>query len=154
IPVPAIDSTLKANMAGSAISLGVTGGCLSTALSRPGIENFHCQTASMNFLNSGIPQTNTNTVRMIQGTQALASEMPADAAVARASASSASGWSTLDSSWRPRILVVVQISLGCQTFRNSVSAPSEIRAEITSTSHGPWKFDTRYCGTAKLTPAT
>ena len=23
-----------------------------------------------------------------------------------------------------------------------------------STSHGPWKFETRYCGTAKVTPAT
>ena len=27
-------------------------------------------------------------------------------------------------------------------------------AATTSTSHGPWKFDTRNCGIAKLTPAT
>jgi len=30
----------------------------------------------------------------------------------------------------------------------------EISAAITSTSIGPWKFDTRYCGTANVTPAT
>ncbi|XHO04031.1 hypothetical protein ACEQUB_00898 [Ralstonia syzygii] len=44
--------------------------------------------------------------------------------------------------------------LGFHTFRNSVSEPIETSAAITSTSHGPWKLDTRNCGMAKVTPAT
>ena len=37
---------------------------------------------------------------------------------------------------------------GCQTLRKSASAAIETIAATTSTSHGPWKFETRNCGTA------
>src|SRR6185369_6588301 len=50
--------------------------------------------------------------------------------------------------------VLVQISFGCQILRNSASAPIDEIAATTSTSHGPWKFETRNCGTANATPAT
>ena len=35
-----------------------------------------------------------------------------------------------------------------------MSEPIEASDATTSTSHGPWKLETRNCGTAKLTPAT
>ena len=43
---------------------------------------------------------------------------------------------------------------GCQTRRNSASEAIETMAATMSTSQGPWKLETRYCGTAKVTPAT
>ena len=43
---------------------------------------------------------------------------------------------------------------GCQKRRNTTRQAIETIAATTSTSHGPWKFETRNCGTAKLTPAT
>ena len=36
----------------------------------------------------------------------------------------------------------------------SATAAIETIAAMMSTSHGPWKFETRNCGTAKKTPAT
>ncbi|MNN42682.1 hypothetical protein D3C81_1568780 [compost metagenome] len=89
--MPAIDSTLKLNTAPSTISFGTTGGPLMIALSRPGTGNLYCQMPSTSFLNSGMPQTNTNTVRMTHGIHALTTEIPTDAALAAASASRASG---------------------------------------------------------------
>ena len=38
---------------------------------------------------------------------------------------------------------------GCQTLRKQRQAAIETSAATTSTSHGPWKFETRNCGTAK-----
>ena len=43
---------------------------------------------------------------------------------------------------------------GCQKRRNTTRQAIDTIAATTSTSHGPWKFETRNCGTAKLTPAT
>ena len=43
---------------------------------------------------------------------------------------------------------------GRQTLRNSASEAMETMAATMSTSHGPWKFDTAYCGIAKERPAT
>ena len=48
----------------------------------------------------------------------------------------------------------LQIFFGCQNFRNNASAPIEQIAAVTSTNHGPWKFETRNCGIAKHAPAT
>src|SRR5688500_8624071 len=43
---------------------------------------------------------------------------------------------------------------GCQTFRKNTTAPSDTIDDTTSTSHGPWKFEMRNCGTANDTPET
>ena len=43
---------------------------------------------------------------------------------------------------------------GRQTRIRPTSAAMEQPPEATPTSHGPWKFDTKNCGTAKATPAT
>src|SRR5207302_5988001 len=45
-------------------------------------------------------------------------------------------------------------SFGCQTLRNRKRQAIETTEATTSTSVGPWKFDMRYCGTAKETPVT
>src|SRR5262245_41686970 len=47
-----------------------------------------------------------------------------------------------------------QILFGCQNLRRTSSATMEQIEATISTSHGPWKFETRYCGMAKATPAT
>jgi hypothetical protein len=44
--------------------------------------------------------------------------------------------------------------LGCQIFRKVIRATMETIAAMTSTSQGPWKLETRNCGTAKKKPAT
>ena len=43
---------------------------------------------------------------------------------------------------------------GRHTRRNSARHSIEQSAAMMSTSHGPWKLETRYCGSAKATPAT
>jgi len=48
----------------------------------------------------------------------------------------------------------VMTCLGFHLVRNQASTTMEIMAESMSTSHGPWKFEIRNCGMAKLTPAT
>ena len=45
-------------------------------------------------------------------------------------------------------------SLGRHARRNRANAPIEQTADTTSTSHGPWKLEIRYCGTANERPAT
>jgi len=47
-----------------------------------------------------------------------------------------------------------QRSLGRQTRIRPTSAAMEQAPEEIPTSQGPWKFDTRNCGTAKASPAT
>ena len=48
----------------------------------------------------------------------------------------------------------VQITLGCQTFRNSIRQAIEISDAPMSTIHGLMKFEIRNCGTANDTPVT
>ena len=96
----------------------------------------------------------TNTVRITHGSQACTRVILPLVAVVASRASAAASGSTRELSSRLRRAVEVQIVLGFHTFRNSVSVPIDTSAAITSTSHGPWKFDTRNCGIANDTPAT
>src|SRR5665213_760077 len=48
----------------------------------------------------------------------------------------------------------VQITLGCQTLRNSTKQAIEISEAPMSTIHGLMKFEIRNCGTANVTPVT
>src|SRR3546814_515907 len=66
-----------------------------------------------------------------------------------------SDWSSdVCSSDLPPLPVEVQIRFGCHRRRKPASASIEQIAATTSTSQGPWKFETRYCGIAKERPAT
>src|SRR5688572_4649617 len=76
---------------------------------------------------------------MIQGSQARSTRARAGFAGADASAASPSSRQT---------------DAGFQTLRNAASAAIDATAATTSTSHGPWKLETRNCGTAKASPAT
>jgi hypothetical protein len=51
-------------------------------------------------------------------------------------------------------VVEVQIFLGFQSLRNRTRETSDTMAATTSTSHGPWKFETRNCVTANDKPVT
>ncbi len=118
------------------------------------MANLNAQRPSANALNCGTPQMNTNTVRMTHGNHACTRVILPLVAVVVSRASAAASGSTRELSSRLRRAVEVQIVLGFHTFRNSVSVPIDTSAAITSTSHGPWKFDTRNCGIANDTPAT
>jgi len=56
-------------------------------------------------------------------------------------------------SW-PRSEGEVQIFLGCHTRKKPTRQAMETSAAMMSTSSGPMKLDTRYCGMANDTPAT
>ena len=104
----------------------------------------------------GTPHRKTKTLRMIQGIQALIT-WPRVYWAARRSCSvswttcAPTGWAACMELSR---VVDSQSSFGLQPRRNRVSAAMETIAATTSTSQGPWKFDTRNCGSAKATPAT
>ncbi len=55
---------------------------------------------------------------------------------------------------RPRSAGDSQSCLGCQTFRNRISAPIEISDAPMSTIQGLMKFEIKNCGTANDTPVT
>src|SRR4030095_11082440 len=99
-------------------------------------------------LTEGRPQTNTNTVRMAQGVHARirsAREWRVGGVVAWASPLSVS-WPLSDPE--------VQIFFGCHTRRNRISETIETIAAMMSTSSGPMKLETRYCGMANDSPVT
>src|SRR3954465_10958845 len=55
----------------------------------------------------------------------------------------------------------VRVAAGARVLWNAVLSAEDGRVELgeralaaKSTSHGPWKFETRYCGTANDRPAT
>src|SRR5690242_11701708 len=52
------------------------------------------------------------------------------------------------------IAALRQTFFGFQNLRNVPNAAIETNAATTSTNHGPWKFETRNCGTANATAAT
>src|SRR5260370_141382 len=141
MPLPVADSQLKLNTAPSGALLATTGGTLRIRLCRPLTGILKTEILSRMALTLGNPQRKTSTLRMTQGTQALATS-PA-----------------LCPCW-PRALRSAscpsnpQIFLGCQSRSKTITAAMEQTAETTSTSHGPWKLDTRNCGIAKNTPAT
>src|SRR5678815_1408882 len=139
IPDPVADNQLKLNTAASAEFFATTGGTRTTILSNQGTGIFGAENPSSSALICGRPQRKTTTLRMIQGSQA---------------------WRTALVLWTwcfelcPSSSDILQIFLGVQNFRKTANAPIEVTAAITSTNHGPWKFETRNCGIAKHTPAT
>ena len=99
-------------------------------------------------LTEGRPQMKTKTVRMAQGVQARIT--------------SARGcWVTARGAWAspplfswPLSEVERQMVLGCHMRRKPTVQTMETMAAMMSTSSGPMKLDTRYCGMAKDTPVT
>src|SRR4029079_6746484 len=87
----------------------------------------------------GRPHTNTSTLRISHGVHARSTSADEGRTATVASGTSVSRRQTL---------------AGFHTLRNAASAAIDVTAATTSTSHGPWKFETRNCGTAKATPAT
>ena len=72
MPVPVIVRMLNLKIAASMTGLGTAGGIFWTSLSRPGMANCGSHSPSMNFLKLSVPQMNTETQRMTQGSQAWA----------------------------------------------------------------------------------
>src|SRR4051812_18917466 len=84
---------------------------------------------------------------MSQGSHACSTTEPAClGGAAIASAVGPDAW--------PFNAVVVQMVFGRQTLKKRTRHTIDTIAATISTSHGPWKLDTRNCGTAKATPAT
>src|SRR5205085_6985557 len=88
------------------------------------------------FLMCGSPHAKTQRLRIIHGSQAIAT-CPFAKEVAIVGCVPSIG----------------QISFGFQTFSSKAVAPSEEREATTSTSDGPTKFETRNCGIANASPA-
>src|SRR5919109_2297937 len=93
----------------------------------------------------GRPHRKTTTLRTIHGTHARTTS---------ADVCARGDWTADGPLLMAGAPVDSQISAGCQTRRNATSAVIETTAATTSTSQGPWKFDTRNCGTANPTAAT
>ena len=102
-------------------------------------------------MNCGIPQAKTNSDRITQGSQA---RRTAPLVAGAAAALSDCGRGVVSTEGWPSRLVASHRVFGFQIFRKPARQSIETMAATTSTSHGPWKFDTRYCGMAKLTPQT
>src|SRR5436190_14903638 len=115
-----------------------TGGIFCTSSFNPVIGTFASQTLSSAVRTCGVPQRNTNALRMIHGVQALRIA-PAESRGVR----SATG---ADGSLPGSAGIAVIGFAGCQTLRKRVREAIEAMAAITSTSQGPWKFETTYCG--------
>src|SRR5687767_10677440 len=102
----------------------------------------------MNALNCGTPQMKTKTERMTQGSHAFITAARESRSVG---CSCSSSTRSLDDQSRGASVIGC---LGCQTRRKRARQTIEMMAATMSTSHGPWKLETRYCGTAKEMPAT
>src|SRR4051794_30423024 len=116
--------------------------------------------ASRAVLTCGTPHKNTKTLRMTQGIQAFVTSLresspPATASdgVACAPTCWGRGCSSMVSDDQSRGGSAITFE-GCQTRRNRARHTIDTIAATTSTSHGPWKLETRYCGIAKEAPAT
>src|SRR6476660_3187761 len=133
IAVPLADSQLKVNTAGSAVARTTTGGTRWIILSSPGIASLGAETASSFALTLGSPHRKTITDSRIHGSHGEGPFVVVDV----------SGLICRASSLPPR-----------QTRRNAVRQTIDVTAAMMSTSHGPWKLETRNCGTANATPAT
>ena len=99
-------------------------------------------------MTGGRPQTNTNTDKITHGVQARIS-------AARSCVTSGAGglasWALMS---LPLSAGDVQISLGCQTRKNSTRQAIDTIAAMMSTSSGPMKLLTRNCGIANDRPVT
>ena len=125
-----------------------------TSWCSPGTGRRQTQRPSRKAFTCGTPQAKTKTDRITQGSQARntwprlrgAAAAPTEPGTGAGGASSVRGSSVR--------LVDSQSSFGCQTRRKPARQTIETMAATTSTSQGPWKLDTRYCGTAKARPLT
>ncbi len=144
MPVPVADRRFSVKIAASEWASATTGGTLKTRLCRCGTCIFQIHSESSHVRTCGVPHKNTKIDRTSHGSHARKT-------------------APLEWLWRgwtgalvssPSLPVDVQMRRGCQKRRNAASAAMEQMAAITSTSHGPWKLDTTYCGTANETPAT
>ena len=140
MPVPVADSQLRAKTAASGVGVGDdrrhahARGC---AARRPGTAAI--EMPSSNALICGRPQTKTSTLRMTHGVQALMTCARVKRVPPAARCASACD--------------VVRLAdvLGPRRRRLPDSQEQRERAHrddaaTTSTSHGPWKFETRNCG--------
>src|SRR6266540_736079 len=170
IPVPVAESQLKVNTASSGfvgfsgVGVGTTGGVRMTTLCNPATENFGAETLLRILYTCGIPQMNTSKLNNTHGTQArMTWERDVEEAGSRTAAGAGSGAfpfvARADKAVRGPLTasapasVAVQLSRGRQHFKRMPSAAIEHMEAMMSTSHGPWKFETRNCGMAKATPA-
>src|ERR1700682_3331555 len=131
IPDPVADIQFSTYTAASGVGFGTTGGTRTTRLCKPSIGNLGAESALSRFFICGRPHTKTSTLRMAHGVQAFMT--CARVKPCRTALDSASAYDTVV----PSRDVLVQTCFGCQILRNSVSAPIEQIAAITSTSHGP-----------------
>ena len=148
MPVPVAERRLRLYTAASMRGAATTGGIFCTSSCRPATGTFEIQTPSSAARTCGVPHRNTQTLRMTHGIQA------------RRSAAIATGGSETTAvapcSVPPGAVAGIAVigCAGCQTRRKSASVAIDTSAATISTSHGPWKFETRYCGIANETPAT
>src|SRR5215813_5750692 len=136
-------------MAGSGAGFATTGGAFSTRLCSRSIGQLTVKIGLTTALNQPVPQTKSTAQTIIHGV----SDHHTSARLGCAPSGGGGGIVAAEVSWW-RNAGDVQISAGCQTFRNRIRQPIEIRAAPISTIHGLMKFEIRYCGTAKLTPVT
>src|SRR6516165_902669 len=153
IPVPVIDSQLKTYTAGSGVGLATTGGTRCTMLFKPSMGRRMIERSSRNAFTCGKPQIKTRTLRTIQGSHARRTCVTG--------CRGRGGGPTLLTAAAPTLAAAtvsrskdVQTVSGCHSFRKSARHPIDISEATTSTSQGPWKFEIRNCGIAKLAPAT
>src|SRR4051794_34809037 len=139
IAVPVADSQLKANTAASGVAFPTTGGTRDTSLSRPGIGRLGAERRLRNAFTCGVPHANTITTRKIHGM----------IAVRNGGIFFSAGLISSSSGATPRRAALFPVAI-----RYHAKHIIEQADAMMSTSHGPWKFETRYCGTANDTPAT
>src|SRR4030095_642905 len=145
IPVPVADSQFRTYTAPSGAAFGTTGGILWTIWCSPAIGTLTTELPSRKVFTCGSPQRKTSTLRMANGTQArtISPEVWVRGAE-----------TTVVAPLPPAMAATDTTRLACQCFGKVITATIETIAAMTSTSQGPWKLETRNCGTAKNKPAT
>src|SRR5580698_9670915 len=139
--VPEAEIQFNWKIAGSGVGFATTGGMRRIKLWSPATGILKMEILSRTALTEGSPHANTSTLKTAHGTHAFTTS-PVRCPWVPLAARSASCPS------RPQIL------FGCHTRSSIVTAAIEQTDAVTSTSHGPWKFETKNCGIAKNTPAT
>ena len=139
-PVPGVESQEISNSAGSAYSLGTTGGVRITCMCSPGTGCFH-ETRSSTLVTDGIPHSTTRTASRRNGDQA-SRILPAP----RLSADFLGGGAS------PSIRHTLA---GCHTLpKKNASTSSVPMPPRISTSDEPMKFDQKNWMDANVTPHT
>src|ERR1700686_1737047 len=138
MPEPVAVNQFKEYTAASPVGLRTTGGTRCIIWCNPTTGNLGAEILSSAILTVGNPHKKTSTLKTSHGTQALTTVAVLWPWVPRASRA--------PSCSKP------QIRLGCHFIKKRINAAIETTAATTSTSQGPWKFDTKHCGVAKNTP--